>query len=179
MFHIRPAHLREREQIMALIDQVAGERRYLQTDRYRPTPQWETVLHTGRRAESGLSLLVVMDDWQIVGVARLFPDERFDKVTGNVGLVLLPAYRSRRLGTVLLGRLLLEASRLSYRSLTADILCSNERSLRLFARYRFRVAGYQYIDVSYRATEVAEVTVRRDISVAGEVFDGFSDCKPQ
>ncbi len=68
---IRTARSGDRDQVIAVINAVAGERRYLQTDRYLPTPAWEQVLGEGVDPKQGLLLMVVESDRRIVGFARL------------------------------------------------------------------------------------------------------------
>lgn len=126
----------EREQIIAVINNVAGEHIFLQTDHYCSTKMWERLLEQGFNAEERLALFVVKYKEKIIGFGRLFPEER-QPLIGNVGIILLRPFRSIGIGTTLLKVLIGFASSLGYVKMTADVLATNVRSIRLFRRFRF------------------------------------------
>lgn len=158
---VRLACPADREQIIRLIDTVAGERRYLQTDRYVPTPAWEQLLSKGVNLREGLLLLVIESGEQTIGFARLTPDlgHPSGRLAGNIGITLLPAYRSQGIGTFALGWLMACAARLQYQTLTANILSTNLRSLRLFRKFGFAPAAVKKIYLPFVGSESEEVTV--------------------
>lgn len=158
---IRPARPEDGERIIHLIDVIAGERQYLQTERYCPTPIWEQLLRECISRESGLLLLVVEVQKQVVGFARLTPDREhpLGRSAGNIGIALLPAYRSRRIGTFVLSQLMACAASLGFQTVTANILATNVRSLRLFQKYGFVLTKTRNIYLPFTETEVEEVTV--------------------
>lgn len=137
---LRVASVTDRQAIVDVINSVAGERKYLQTSQYCPTPLWERLLAEGVHMEDGLLLLVVESLGQIVGFARLYPDESHagGRQAGNIGIALLRSYRSIGIGAIILKGLIACATELDYQVLTANILETNIRSRRLFARCGFR-----------------------------------------
>ncbi len=137
---LRVASGTDRDDIVAVINSVTGERKYLQTSQYCPTPIWERLLAEGMHVEDGLLLLAVESQGQIIGFARLYPDRShsYGRQAGNVGMALLRSYRSIGIGAIILRVLIACAAELDYSVLTANILESNIRSRRLFSRYGFR-----------------------------------------
>lgn len=152
----------ERSAIIAVIDSIAGERRYLQTDRYCPTPAWEHLLVAGWKPADQQVLLAVKAADAIIGYGRLTAETGPQgEHHGNIGVGLLRPYRSQGIGTGLLGALVMVAQSFALASLSADILASNERSLRLFHRFGFAVEHRHFIMVPYNTAPVEEVLVRR------------------
>ncbi|MEK6752601.1 MAG: hypothetical protein AABZ00_10080 [Chloroflexota bacterium] len=89
---------RDREQVTDLINHVAAEGGFLQTGRFAPTPDWEKVLDEGADRRSGRLLLVARRRNSLAGFCRLFPEDKNERVVGNVGIVLLPEYRQKTRG---------------------------------------------------------------------------------
>ncbi len=137
---LRVASETDRNDIVSVINSVAGERKYLQTSKYSPTPTWERLLAEGLHVDDGLLLLAAESQGQIIGFARLYPDggHAYGRQAGNVGIALLRSYRSLGIGAIILRVLIACAIELDYSVLTANILESNIRSRRLFSRYGFR-----------------------------------------
>ena len=164
-WRIRFASSSDREKVIQVINSVSGERCSLQTDRYKPTIGWEKLLNGGINATGGYLLLVVEVGVQIVGFARLIHVANNDNscIMGNVGIVLMPDYRSKRIGTVLLKELLEFSQKLGYQVLTADILATNTRSLRLFRRFGFVVQDEHAIYLPFLNAEMKEITVTMKI----------------
>lgn len=124
--------------MIEIINRVAGRERSLQTEKYVPTPVWEQLLEVGLERKSGSMLLVVCDEEDLVGFGRLSSEEQGERCTGNVGIVLLPEYRSQGIGTKILKFIVGISPRFNYAHLTANILFDNEISLRLFRGQGFR-----------------------------------------
>jgi RimJ/RimL family protein N-acetyltransferase len=131
----------DREQIISIINAVAAEKIYLQTDSYQPTPLWERLLDEGRNHHDGLALFVVQYKGVIFGFGRLNPDEFLGRSVGNVGILLLEPFRSKGIGTELLGFLIMKAPEFGFSSLSANILANNLISRRLFSHYGFEIIG--------------------------------------
>jgi L-amino acid N-acyltransferase YncA len=168
---LRTAKPGDRDQIIALINRVAGERRYLQTDCYRPTTSWERLLRVGYDAKAGMALIVLTHSHEIIGIGRLFADSLHTSLCpiGNLGLVLTPAWRDMGLGTKLLLTLIAIARRLGYFYLRADILQSNQRSSRLFQKFGFEITDIHRTYWLAKEVWVDEMTVERSINAAGLV----------
>lgn len=155
---LRVAARSDRSEIIAVINWVAGERKFLQTDRYRPSPAWEELLSEGLNIRNGLLLLAAEDRGMLIGFARLYPDDRrSDCRAGNVGMALLPLYRSKGIGAIILRVLAASAIALDYDVLTANILESNLRSRKLFSRLGFREVARRKIYLSFLDEAVNEL----------------------
>jgi RimJ/RimL family protein N-acetyltransferase len=162
---LRTARSGDREQIIALINRVAGERRYLQTICYKPTPAWEQLLSVGNDFLAGRCLIVLAEGHEIIGMGRLFDDHRnsLRRPTGNIGLVIAPAWRGQGLGTMLLATLIFCARQIGYDYLRAVILQCNQRSLKLFQKFNFAATHIHKMYWPARQAWVNEVTVERCI----------------
>lgn len=163
--NIRRARPSDRHRVIALIDAVCRERRYLYTPCYTPTPEWERLLATGSDAGAGMLLYVVTSGEAIVGMARLFPDRRPvpDRHIGSIGLVVTRPWRNRGIGTFLLAVLLKNANLLAYHSLRADILMTNQRSQHLFRKHGFVEISRQEIFWPITNRLIDEITVERQL----------------
>lgn len=174
---IRIAKPGDRPRVINVIDTVAGERCFLQTDRYIPTDEWEKMLNDGMNMQDGHLLLVVEIKGQIVGFARLIHvmDNDNGCIIGNVGIVIMPAYRSQKIGTVLLKEVIRFSRRFGYQILTADILATNIRSLRLFTRFGFVVHDKHTIFMPFLNTEIDEITVAMRTSARDGTYADLSN----
>ena len=137
------SHL-DRGPIINLINIVASERKYLQTEQYNSTPIWEQLLSIGFNPDDGMLLGVLEDNNEIIGYARISPDLEQSpcKNIGNIGIALLPQYRSRGFGAKILDTLIQYAFLISYQVLTANILETNIRSRKLFSKYGFQEKSF-------------------------------------
>ena len=125
-----------RQQVVSIINEVSAERIYLQTDQYRSTEVWERLLEEGYNFRDRFALFVVKYKQVIIGFGRLSPDLR-QPLSGNVGIVLVRAFRSMGIGSALLQLLIDLAIQLGYNKMTADVLATNARSVKLFRRFQF------------------------------------------
>lgn len=150
----------EREQVVDIINRVAVEGKFLQTESYVPTADWESVLGKGVDRQSGRMLIVVKAYDLMVGFGRLFPAEQRERNMGNVGIVLLPQYRYKGVGTRLLGLIVDIAPDYGYGFLTADILVDNFISLRLFQSQGFTEYSRRSLNLSHRSAVVEEVRMQ-------------------
>lgn len=157
-----PAEKADCQQVVSIINQVAAERIYLQTDQYRPTATWERLLDQRFNVNERFALFVVKYRQNIIGFGRLCPDEA-QPLYGNVGIVLVRAFRSIGIGTVLLGLLIDWALCLGYRKMTADVLATNVCSVRLFRRFRFEERDVHDIDSIFTSEKIQEITFELDL----------------
>ena len=166
---LRIASASDRANIIELINLVAGERKYLQTDRYCPTPAWEQLLVDGININEGLLLILIENKNEIVGFARLSPDldHPLGRRAGNIGIALLPLYRSRGFGATILNRLIDYAIILNYQILTANILETNIRSQKLFMRRGFSVTNCREMFLQFLDIFVNELCYEVDLSRIG------------
>ena len=151
---------KDRERVIEVINSVAAENRFLQTECYIPTPAWESLLENGTDRKNGKLLFVVCDREKLVGFGRLSPDDLGGRSSGNVGIVLLPDYRYKKIGSKLLKFIVNIAPRLGYKNLTADILADNFVSLRLFLGHGFTRCSSRDLYLKHRNAVVEEVRVQ-------------------
>jgi len=156
-----PASEADRSEIISVINQVAAERIYLQTDRYCPTPAWERLLDKSIDLDQRLGLFVVKYKHNIIGFGRIIPQA--ETLYGNVGIVLLNPFRSLGIGTALLNFLIHWAGRLGYDRMTADILTTNIRSIRLFRRFHFRERDIHLIQSPFSTEKIQEITFELEL----------------
>lgn len=163
-FSVQVAQSEEREDVIRVIDVVASEKIYLQTAAYQSTPNWEALLNQGINHCNGLALFVVKYKEKIIGFGRLYPDETFGCSVGNIGIVLLKPFRSKGIGTELLGFLIVSAPDFGFSSLSANVLEDNVYSRRLFSRYGFLVCDEQQIFLPHLQHEKQELLYRLDLT---------------
>ena len=163
---LRIASPQDRDGIIAVINSVAGERKYLQTERYCPSPVWERLLSFGINVDEGLLLFVAEVDGKMVGFARLSPDSEhpLGRNAGNIGLAFLPLYRSKGFGATILNKLIGYAAGLNYRVLTADVLETNICSKKLFTRRGFNIIGANKKFFSFLEKDVNELRYQVELS---------------
>jgi RimJ/RimL family protein N-acetyltransferase len=152
----------DRVSIVSVINEVAGERIYLQTDQYRPTEMWERLLEQGFNVDESLALFVVKYHEKVIGFGRLYPEDK-QPLYGNVGIVLLKSFRSIGIGTALLKFLIDCATSLGYKKMTADVLATNVRSIRLFRRFQFMERDIHDFHPMYSSGNVREITFELDL----------------
>jgi GNAT superfamily N-acetyltransferase len=166
-FKIRLADPEDRSGVIDVINTVAAERRYLHTDRYCSTPTWERILSQSQDVVNGLLLLVATDRDRIIGFGRLTVDSDIERsrMTGNIGLALLPAYRRCGIGRRLLRSLTSWAPRLGFARLNAAILAGNTASLWLFHSAGFRALQRRTIHLPYADGPTEEVILGLSLDV--------------
>jgi GNAT superfamily N-acetyltransferase len=151
---------KDRGRVVEVINSVAAEGRFLQTGCYTPTLAWEKLLEGGADGGKGYLLIVICDGERLVGFGRLLPDDLEGRSTGNVGIVLLPDYRHKRIGTGLLEFIVNIAPHCGYQNLTADILFDNSASLRLFSSRGFTRYSKRNLYLRHRNIIVEEIRMQ-------------------
>jgi L-amino acid N-acyltransferase YncA len=151
---------KDRRQVIEVINRVAAEGRFLQTECYIPTPAWENLLENGADEGKGCLLVVIKDREKLIGFGRLSPDDLGGRYTGNVGIVLLQDYRHKGIGTRLLEFIVNIAPQFGYENLTADILMDNLVSLRLFSGRGFIRFSSKNLYLKHRNAVVEEIRMQ-------------------
>ena len=166
----RVASGQDQNDIIDVINSVTDELKYLQTDRYVPTPRWERLLVEGKDVEMGLLLIAIVNQETVIGFARLYPDDEhpLGRRAGNIGIALLPSFRSMGIGAIILEVLVACAVELDYDVLTANILESNIRSRKLFSRLGFRRVGFRSIYLDFLCEHVHELCYELALSPSWE-----------
>lgn len=132
---IRRANSVDAGQILAVINAVCAEGKYFSVASYKPSPEWETVLHHPETAPNHL-LYVAECDGIIIGEAQILPCKGQPGV-GELGIGIQKNYRNREIGSKLLAQLLKDA-KLHYNEITLTVLATNERAIRVFEKFGFR-----------------------------------------
>ena len=171
---LRTATPDDRPQIIELINQVAKEKRWLQTARYEPSDSWEALLSTGYDPDRGLWLQLLVEDEIIVGFVRIFPDvsHTHSRPTGNIGIVLASPYRSRGYGKLLLAHAITIAPTMGFDYLRAAILMHNIPSLRLFLKFDFQIKEIRTVLWPARKIFCEEATVEKYLKSTSSKLSG-------
>ncbi|MCX7838315.1 MAG: GNAT family N-acetyltransferase [Anaerolineae bacterium] len=131
---IRPYTLSDRMSLLETINSVCAEGRWMETQRYEPTPAWEHALAT---PDCTCHLLLVVDDGsRIVGWCRVFPGN-VSNLEAGLGIGLLPEYRSRGIGTILVQKSIDWARECGLHQIRLRVRYDNVYALRLFAKVGF------------------------------------------
>jgi RimJ/RimL family protein N-acetyltransferase len=159
---VRPAVPAEASQIIAVVDSVCRERRYMMTDRFVPGPAWREAL--GMAQPSGWKLLLVAEcEGRIVGWCRIFADtvSPFARHTAELGVGVLKPYREIGIGTHLLRQAIRAARWVRLEKLTATAFAINERALNLLIGRGFKVTGRRYRQFNLDGRYVDELLLER------------------
>lgn len=159
---LRPARAADRTKIIQLINCVTSEHHFLYTNRYEPNPTWEQLLGQGLNLEEGLLLLIVETLADVVGFIRLSRTSPVPaaRSVGDIGIALLPQYRSLGIGTSLLGICIAAAPTLGFTELRADMMAENEIVRRLFRHFNFVMSEPQPTYLPYRQIWIAQITAK-------------------
>ena len=139
---VRPFVPEDRPALLAVINVVCAEGRWMCTRCYEPTPAWEHALDQPNCTCHRLLVTTVHN--RIIGWCRVFPEST--SAIANVGIGLLPAYRNRGWGTLLLRSAVSWACQAGFERLCLTVRNDNGR-----AQYLFRKFGF--VPVSLSASE--------------------------
>ncbi|MCR4405320.1 MAG: GNAT family N-acetyltransferase [Anaerolineae bacterium] len=159
---VRPAAPSDAPLVIAVVDAVCRERRYMMTERFLPGPEWQEAL--GMIPRSGWKLLLVAEcEGRIVGWCRAFADtvSPFARHTAEVGIGILKPYREIGIGTHLLRQTIQGSREAHLEKLTAAIFAINERALNLFIGRGFRVTGRRYRQFNLDGRYIDELLLER------------------
>jgi RimJ/RimL family protein N-acetyltransferase len=119
----------------------------------RPTPE---------RGQGGVTGLDDTNRSSKIALARNLPQLRIPShPIANIGIVLAPEWRGKKIGTFLLAKLLKIAYIVGYHSVCADILSTNQHSISLFRKLGFRTVDVHKVFWPVRNRWVDEITVQR------------------
>lgn len=134
---IRPFTLDDRPGLIASIDAVCGEVRWMSTSHFEPTLAWtHALVHPDCLCHS---LLVVEVNQNIVGWCRMFPTQCNGTMQVELGIGLLAPYRLRGLGTKLVRQSLEWARQTGYDMASLQVHPANA-----IARHVFERCGFCY-----------------------------------
>ena len=126
----------DRPSLIATINTVCAEGRWMETVQYEPTPAWEHALN--KSDCTCHLLLVVVDEKRIVGWCRVFPD---DASSAGLGIGLLSDYREKGLGIALVQNALEWARRRGLKRIHLRTRADNTRAIRMFQKFSFEFSG--------------------------------------
>ena len=159
---VRPAVAVEAPQIIAAVDAVCRERRYMMTDHFEPGPAWKEAL--GMAPLSGWKLLLVAEcEGRIVGWCRVFAEtvSPFARHVAELGIGVIKPYREIGIGTHLLRRAIKTAREARLEKLIATAFAINERALNLFIGRGFKVTGRRYRQFNLDGRYIDELLLER------------------
>jgi L-amino acid N-acyltransferase YncA len=159
---VRSAAPADTPQVIAAVDAVCRERRFMMTDHFEPGPAWQEAL--GVASLSGWKLLLVAEcEEHIVGWCRVFTDtvSPFASHTADLGIGVLNPYREIGIGTLLLRQAIQAAKEARLEKLTAAVFAINERALNLFIGRGFKVTGRRYRQFNLNGRYVDELLLER------------------
>lgn len=162
-FCLRPAQEADGDQIIANIRAVCAEQRYLMTDTFILTPDWEQALTHSVDVAARHLLVVAEIQGRIAGHLRLFPPwygERGRHV-GEIGISLIAPWREQGIGKALLGYAIEWAGYAKLRKLSVSVFSTNQCALNLFSLYNFIQEGYRPAQFLVEGQYVDEVLLGR------------------
>jgi len=126
--------------LVAAINAVCAEGRWMRTLRYEPTPAWEHALNAADCPDH--LLLVVQDGAQIIGWCRTFPAHCHNgDATASLGVGLLPDYRNRGIGAALVRASLSWARNAGLARITLTTRPDNHHAMHVFRKCGFAPTG--------------------------------------
>jgi hypothetical protein len=122
---------------------VCAEQVYLYTETFVWTDEWRQALACASDEVGGYLLVVVEVAEGVVGHLRLFPPWYGAKGrhVGEVGLALVEPWREQGIGAALLAYALDWTRVAGFHKVIASVAATNQRALRLFARFGFVEEG--------------------------------------
>ena len=120
---------------------VAQEGKYLSTN--SPFSVSDTINFYLYCKNKGFPQLFVVDtNDEVVGWCDIVTRESYPDTVGFIGLGLMPEYRDRGIGTLLMERAIEEARYAGFREIRLDCRESNERALHLYRKLGFRRVAF-------------------------------------
>lgn len=132
---LRPYAVQDRADLIRVIDEVCGERRWMGTARFESTPAWERALW--QASCDNFLLLLAADGSAVVGWCRVFPETSAHEADASLGVGLLTPYRNRGIGSDLVQQALSWAWSAGLQRVTLKTRLDNWRALRVFIHCGF------------------------------------------
>jgi RimJ/RimL family protein N-acetyltransferase len=132
-FAITKYRLDDREHLIAVINEVCYEGRWMHTSRFKATPRWTRVLSHPECPDH--LLLVPRVEGRPIGWCRLFPTDTPRE--SDLGIGLLPPYRNQGLGTCLIQQVVTWAEHRDFSHLKLTTRCDNWRAIHVFKKCGF------------------------------------------
>lgn len=152
VFVIRPFVADDCREIVAVINRVCAEGRWLYTKRFKPTPAWRRAL---RQPQFPEHLLLVVEHRclkQIVGWCNVFPTAHPHEM--ELGIALLAPYRNRGLGHCLMTLAMQWTEQQNLRRISLTTYRHNQRAIALYRKHGFKPATAQLKQHSIRMVKI-------------------------
>jgi len=138
---LRPAVPADVSAVLAVINSVCGEGRWMRTAHYVPTPEWE---HAFVNTTCPRHLLAIAEvDGIVAGWIRMFPPIECQRDEIELGIGLLPPFRDEGMGTRMVMAALHWAADAGYRWTILTTRPDNLRAIHVFAKCGFVASGWQ------------------------------------
>jgi len=162
-FLLRPATPDDSDVIIKNINEICDEQVFLYTDKFIMTPEWTELLKKSVDEEKGNLLIVAQVDDLVVGHLRMYPLWYGVKTrhVGEVGLAIIKEWRERSLGTSMLNYALEWASIAGFKKITASVIATNQRALKLFNKFHFKNEGLRVQQFIIHGTYTDEILMAR------------------
>jgi len=126
---IRLARPEDADAVAAMHDRSSERSRY---QRYFSITDWHgTKLYRLAGGHRGVTLVVMSEEGQIVGLGNVFPDPSEGSHAAEIAMIVEDAFQGRGVGKRLIQVLLHMASRLGFTELVASVLAENKGMLKL------------------------------------------------
>lgn len=151
----------DRASLLAAINAVCAEGKWMRTQQYESTPAWE---HTLRQPHCACHrLIVAVHGHSVVGWCRAFPVCL--GTAADVGIGLLPAYRGQGLGTAMLYEVVTWAYQAGIAHLTLTVRVDNARALHVFRKVGFEPAHPPAHGWLYMVCDSREAFLKRRLNL--------------
>ena len=161
-YRIVPAERRYCAGHAKTLSYVAQEGKYLSTN--SPFSETDTVNFYLYCKNKGFPQLFVVDmNDEVVGWCDIVTRDSYPDTVGFIGLGLMPEYRGRGIGTLLMERGMKEAKDAGFREIRLDCRESNERAIHLYSRLGFKRVGFFRKGLNIDGENIPIVCMRKKI----------------
>jgi len=140
---LRPAREEEAEELLALVNEVAGEGIYIGTEKLLLSLEEERQFIRDA-LENPRKLLVVAEvDGKVVAISNVFAGSfgRKDRHVGTLGMLVAKPYRELGLGTAMMTYLLAWARDIGLEKVDLEVFSTNQRAINLYRKFGFIEEG--------------------------------------
>jgi L-amino acid N-acyltransferase YncA len=150
MIHIRRANSEDAPFIVQGINQVCTEGGAFVTDRFVPTPTWQSVLQSPEQLPNHL-VVVAEFDGVFAGSGRLFPGpaHSYYQHVVELGMFVLPPFRQKGIGRALLKWMCDWADSQSYERITLAVFAKNQAAFNLYQSTGFIEEGRMHKQIMW------------------------------
>lgn len=138
-FILRQFEVKDRDQVIQVIDHVCAESEWMATKRFTPTLSW---LHAFSEPTCASHLLLIAEcDSNIVGWCRLFPETcKYGEVV-ELGIGILPDFRYKKLGSSFINVVFAWAKKVGVKRIDLSVHVDNHIAVYLFKKFNFEVVS--------------------------------------